>query len=110
MGNPTSGKSNSQNARRTLSSDGGFVSEDQGEPLMDDAPDVGDIVVIKHGASFGWGRVVAIDPENEKIVLVSWESIGLRRQSRANLQVVDITTDIAKEYIEYLYGGSGRYH
>jgi len=73
---------------------------------MDDMPDVGDIVVIKHGAAYGWGRVVAIDPDNEKIVLVSWESIGLRRQGRANLQVVDITTDSAKEYIEYLYGGS----
>ena len=68
---------------------------------------LGEIVVLKHGTALGWGRVVAFDPDDETIVLVSWGTVGLARQSRANLQVVDITTEIAKDYIEYLYGVSG---
>lgn len=75
-------------------------------PVNEEA-DLGEIVVLKHGTAIGWGRVVAFDPDDETIVLVSWGTIGLRSHSRSNLQVVDITTNIAKDYIEYLYGVSG---
>ena len=77
---------------------------------MDDVPDIGDIVVAIHGTALGWGRVIATDPEEETIVLVSWETVGLQRHSRTSLQVVDITTEISKDYIEFIYYGSGRYH
>jgi hypothetical protein len=77
---------------------------------MDDVPDIGDIVIALHGTAYGWGRVVAVDPDKETIVLVSWETIGLKKHSRANLQVVDITTELSKDYIEFIYYGSGRYH
>jgi hypothetical protein len=77
---------------------------------VDDVPDIGDIVVAIHGTALGWGRVVAADPEEETIVLVSWETIGLKKHSRANLQVVDITAEISKDYIEFIYYGSERYH
>lgn len=77
---------------------------------MDDVPDIGDIVVALQGTAFGWGRVIAIDPEEETIVLVSWETVGLQRHSRANLQVVDITTELSKAYIEFVYYGSRQYH
>lgn len=77
---------------------------------MDDVPDIGDIVVVLQGTAYGWGRVIAVDPDNEKIVLVSWETIGLKKHSRSNLQVVDITSDMSKAYIEFVYYGSTRYH
>jgi hypothetical protein len=65
-----------------------------------------DIVVLKYGTAIGWGRIIAFDGDDETIALVSWGTVGLQSHNRSSLQVVDITTEIAKDYIEYLYGVS----
>lgn len=68
-------------------------------------PYIGDIVVSIVGEARGWGRIVAVDPEDETIVYVSWDFFGIRKHLKAHLQVVDITDVWSKAYIDYLYGG-----
>jgi len=66
--------------------------------------ELGAIVVVRYGVSYGWGRVVAFDPLDETNVLVSWDTIGLKIHSTSSLQVIDITDDLSREYIQLLYG------
>jgi hypothetical protein len=66
--------------------------------------ELGAIVVVRYGVSYGWGRVVAFDPLDEANVLVSWDTIGLKIHPASSLQVIDITDDLSREYIQLLYG------
>ena len=71
---------------------------------MEEEVKLGDTVVVRYGTAFGWGRIIAIDPEDETLVLVSWETIGLKRHHKTSLKVIDTSEGWAREYIEYLYG------
>jgi hypothetical protein len=71
---------------------------------MEEEVKLGDTVIIRWGVAYGWGRIIAIDPQDETLVLVSWETIGLKRHPKTSLKVIDTSSPWAKEYIEYLYG------